>query len=139
MNQYRKTTDEDNDFDLIRRAFFSCCTKSPVEYAHLASGFKRDDPQADSVFNIFLYTGNPKQYVSFPKAKHEDFSCLPFVAADIAQSKNGSTDLYSLLNQLTLNFFNQYLKMTKILFRQLTQIYATHSGDSLSRNYIPAE
>ena len=132
MHHYGETADEDNDFDSIRRSFFFDSTKSPFKYVHLASGFKQDDPQADSVFNIFLYTGYPKQYVSFPKAKHEDFSCLPFVAADIAQSKNGSAEQYRLFNQLTLNFFNQYLKNDEKSFsRQLTQIYATHSGDSL--------
>jgi len=132
MHHYGETAEEDNDFDTIRRSFFSGGTKNPVEYAHLASGFKQDDPQADSVFNIFLFTGCPKQYVNFPNAKHEDFSCLPFLAADISQSKNGSAEQYSLFNQISLNFFNQYLKNDENSFsRQLTHIYATHLGDSL--------
>ncbi len=132
MHHYGETAEEDNDFDSIRRSFFSAGTKSPVEYAYLASGFKQDEQQADSIFNIFLSSGFPKQYVRFVKAKHEDFSCLPSLAASISQITNGSVELYRLINQLSLDYFNQYLKIEGNSFtRQLNSMYTKHLGDSL--------
>lgn len=132
MHHYGESAGEDKDFDSLRRSFFHPGTKRHLEYAYLGSGSNPDDQPADSVFNIFLNTGYPKQYIRFPKAKHEDFSCLPFLAADISHSKNSSADLYRLFNQISLDFFNQYLKNEKKSFSsQLTHIYASHWGDSL--------
>ena len=132
MHHYGESAEEDNDFDSVRRSFFSCGAKSHMEYFYLASGSGHEEEQFDSVFNIFLCTGYPKQYARFPKAKHEDFSCLPFLAADISQTRDGSNDFYSLFNQLSLNFFNQYLKDDERSFSsQLASIYAAHRGDSL--------
>jgi hypothetical protein len=132
MHHYGESSEGDKDFDSLRLSFFHPGTNSHLEYAYLGSGFNPDDQQDDSVFNIFRYTGYPKLYVQFPKAKHEDFSCLPFLAADISHAKNNSSELYMLFNQLSLNFFNQYLKNdAKPFSSQLADIYASHLGDSL--------
>ncbi len=132
MHHYGESAEEDNDFDSIRRSFFSAALKSHKEYSYLASGSGQEEQQVDSIFNVFRYAGYPEQYTRFPQAKHEDFSCLPLMAADISQSKNGSNELYLIFNQLTLDFFNQYLKNGEKPFSgQLARIYATHLGDSL--------
>lgn len=132
MHHYGESAEEDSDFNSIRQSFFSAGTKKPVKYFYLASGSGHEEQPVDSVFDIFLYTGYPKQYARFPLAKHEDFSCLPFIAAEISQSKNGSAKIYNLFSQLTLDFFNQYLKNDGQPFSiQLTSICATHLGDSL--------
>jgi len=140
MHHYGESAEEDKDFDSLRRSFFHPGTTRHSEYAYMGSGLNPDDQPSDSVFNIFLNTGYPKRYIRFPKAKHEDFSCLPFLAADISHSKNSSVELYRLFNQLSLDFFNQNLKNEENPFSsQLTHIYASHLGDSLYPDTHTAE
>ena len=57
-------------------------------------------------FLIFFFIQDIRNNISvFAKAKHEDFSCLPFLAADISQSKNSSAELYSLIQPDHPGFF----------------------------------
>jgi CarboxypepD_reg-like domain/X-Pro dipeptidyl-peptidase (S15 family) len=132
MHYYGASTDEDRDFDSLRYSFFTHDVKNKCAYAYLESGFKQDEQPADSIFNIFFSSGCLKQYIHFTKANHEDFSCLPLLAASISKSTNGSVELYKLINQLSLDYFNQYLKTEgKPFTRQLSSIYSKHMGDSL--------
>jgi hypothetical protein len=132
MHHYGESADEDKDFDSIRHSFFIPGEKTQAKYAYLAGGAGNEDQQMDSVFNIFLYSAMSKQLVFFPGARHEDFSVLPFVAADISHSKNASVELYHSFEQLSLDFFNQYLKNDENAFsNRLAEVYASHQGDSI--------
>jgi hypothetical protein len=54
------------------------------------------------------------------------------VAANINHSKNTATELYPFFEQLSVDFFDQYLKNDKKSFtEQLAHIYSSHLGDSI--------
>jgi hypothetical protein len=51
------------------------------------------DP-ADSIYDILSIIQGPRKYIRFPGATHEDFSCLPFLAANIRKTDAGKLPDY---------------------------------------------
>ena len=139
MHYYGESQQEDNDFDSLRKSTSFQLTRLPVPYTYLESGFKLEEQQADSVFNIFPYFDGPKYYVRFPIANHEDFSYISSLPSVISHSNTNGLMTDSLVNQLSLNYFNQYLKNQGRPFTlQLDAIYSRHLGDSSFQNIHPA-
>ena len=140
MHYYGESRMEDNDFDSLRSSPAFQVNRLHIPYAYLESGFKQDDQQADSVFNIIPSLKEPKFYAHFPKARHEDFSSLSLLAANISPTYYSGSGLDSLFIHITLNYFNQFLKNQGQPFtRQLAGIYAQHLGDSLYAEMHPVQ
>ena len=131
MHYYGDSRQEDCDFDSLRKSSFFNLNHMHMPYAYFESGFKLDDQRADSVFNIFPYLEGPKHYARFPSAKHEDFSSISMLASNISRSNIVGSVSDSLFNQLSLSYFDQYLKNRGRPFTlQLDVLYSRHLGNS---------
>jgi dienelactone hydrolase len=132
MHYYGQSAEEDEDFDKVRSSLFFQSKKINIPYAYLESGSKQNDETPDSIFDILPSLSYKKQYVHFPKAQHEDFSCLPTLAIMNDQIKKANPDLYQLFLRFSLNYFDTFLKnKSGLLSKQLAIIYDQHIGDSL--------
>jgi len=132
MHYYGESKQEDRDFDELRRSVFFNLGKVSVPYTYLESGFKQSDREVDSIFNVLPSLNLPKKYARFPKATHEDFSCLPSLPTQMSGIKNNGSYLYKQFCEFSLNYFNQCLKgQEEGLLRQLSRLYEQHIGDSL--------
>ena len=132
MHYYGESFDEDKDFNELRNSPYFQMNNIRVPYAYLESGFKQNDREVDSIFNTLLLIKNEKLYIHFPKATHEDFSCLPSLALKSPLETNKSTAFYKQISQLTLGYFDKYLKNeSNLLWQQMSSVYTLHIGDSV--------
>lgn len=132
MHYYGESTDEDKDFNELKNSSFFQMNKIKIPYAYFESGFKQNDREVDSIFNIHTLTNNQELYIHFPKATHEDFSCLPSLAYEKTNLTNSSAVFYKQVNEVTLGYFDKYLKnQNKLLSQQVSDIYQQHIGDSV--------
>lgn len=132
MHYYGESTDEDKDFTELKNSSFFQINKIKIPYAYFESGFKQKDRDVDSIFNIHTLTNNQELYIHFTKATHEDFSCLPSLAYEKTNLTNSSAIFYKQVNELTLGYFDKYLKnQNKLLSQQLSAIYQQNIGDSV--------
>ena len=132
MHYYGESIEEDNDFNELRNSNFFQSKNVKVPYAYLESGFKQNDREVDSIFNTLPMIKNQKLYIHFPKATHEDFSCLPSMKFENPYMTNNSTSFYKQISQLALGYFDKYLKnQNKQLSEQMSVIYQQHIGDSV--------
>lgn len=131
FHYYGDDLDEDRGFDeLIHSSYFNQ-KKPAVPYAYLESGFKQNDRDVDSIFNPLLQGRGDRYYIRFPKAVHEDFSCLPSLPPAHLENQAGRQDLYKQFCLFSLNYFNYYLKnQFPALHEQISFIYQQKIGDS---------
>lgn len=106
LHYYGQSPAEDSDFNRLRPALLQSATK-PFAYTYLQSGGKQDDGPADSLFDILPAFRGPKKYLRFDGATHEDFSCLPRMAARIGKKDSSTLPDYP---DLAVKWFDHYLK-----------------------------
>ena len=132
MHYYGESTEEDKDFTELKNSTFFQVNKIKIPYAYFESGFKQNDREVDSIFNIHTLTNNQELYIHFPKATHEDFSCLPSLGYEKTNLTNNSAVFYKQVNELTLGYFDKYLKnQSKLLSQQISSVFQQHTGDYL--------
>ena len=69
IHHYGESAEDDKNFDAIRQSFFPAREKNHFAYFYLASGSGQEEQTVDSVFNIFLYTGYPRQYIALSQGE----------------------------------------------------------------------
>lgn len=106
LHYYGASREEDNNFNNLRWDLLSPAGPH-FAYAYLESDGKQDEGPADSIFNIFPVFQGPKKYIRFPGATHEDFSCLPSLAAEIRKSDTAVLPDYP---AFAVNWFDNYMK-----------------------------
>ncbi len=132
MHYYGESTEEDMDFNELKNSSLFQVSKIEVPYAYFESGFKQNDREVDSIFNIHTLTNNQELYIHFPKATHEDFSCLPSMGYEKTNLTNSGAVFYKQVNDLTLGYFDKYLKnQNKILSEEMSSIYQQRMADSV--------
>ena len=132
MHYYGESKEEDKDFDDMRKSPFFQLKNMHTPYLYLESGFKQNDREVDSIFNILPLIGYPEQYIHFSKATHEDFSFLSTLGSKNSQINNDSRILYSQISGLALGYFDKYLKNeNNRALEQVSLIYQSHLGDSI--------
>jgi hypothetical protein len=106
IHYYGDSRDEDKDFDQLRGStqFHPVSLRAP--YAYLESGGKQNDRQVDSIFDVLPALQTQKLFLRFPAAQHEDFSCLPGVAARLGRSNAKLVPF----DKVSLYFFDRWLK-----------------------------
>lgn len=97
---------EDSNFNRLRTAPFFQPDNIHAPYAYLESGNKQADRPTDSIFNPLPLPGQIRS-IRFPDAEHEDFSCLPLLAAHIGGIDSTHLDRYI---RFSLDFFDRYVK-----------------------------
>jgi pimeloyl-ACP methyl ester carboxylesterase len=108
MHYYGESATEDSDFDRLRQSPAFSIERLHAAYTYLESSDKQADRQVDSIFNIFPLLAVPHRYIRFPETKHEDFSSLPSLAAQL----NDVHGHYRLnpFDKFTLYYFDRQLK-----------------------------
>jgi len=106
LHYYGQSPEEDNLFNQLRPSLLQM-VKSRFAYAYLESGGKQDEGSADSLFTILPALQGPKKYIRFPAATHEDFSCLPYLAARIRKTDSSALPGYP---TFAVKWFDNYLK-----------------------------
>lgn len=96
---------DDRHFTRIRQAAYFQPRALRASYLYLSSRREESDTQVDSVFVLAsAISSTTKQYVRLPSTRHEDFSCLPYLATELDRTKAPSSITYPLIEQLTLNW-----------------------------------
>jgi CarboxypepD_reg-like domain/BAAT / Acyl-CoA thioester hydrolase C terminal len=132
MHYFGESKEEDKDFDDLRNSSSFHLQNMNAAYIYLESGFKQNDREVDSIFNILPLIGHPKQYIHFPKATHEDFSFLSSLGSRNSRINNDNRSLYSQIRDLVLGYFDKYLKNeNNLALQQTSLIYQQHMGDSI--------
>ena len=132
MHYYGESAEEDRNFNDLKNSSFFQINNIKIPYAYFESGFKLTDREVDSIFNALTLIKNQELYIHFPKAAHEDFSCFPSLGFEKTYSSDTSTVFYKRVNQLSLGYFDKYLKnQDRLLSQQVSAIYLQHIGDSV--------
>jgi pimeloyl-ACP methyl ester carboxylesterase len=132
MYYYGESKEEDNDFDELRNSNFLRLNNFQAPYIYMESGSKQNDRRADSIFNVLPSIGYPKRYIHFLKATHEDFSSLSLLQVSNSEVTTNTSLLNNQINQLTLGYFDEYLKNKhSLLSQQLNFIFQQHIADSV--------
>lgn len=76
FHYYGEPDADDSNFNRVRPLL----PATPPNYAYLESDNKQGDGTVDSIFHL-----RPQKYVRFAGSTHEDFSCLPYLAAIIGK------------------------------------------------------
>jgi len=133
MHYYGDSKDEDRDFDQIRNSSYFNLSRLNIPFAYFESGYKQSELDADSIFNIYRLAGVKDLYVHFPKAVHEDFSCLPSLGTELSDKIQSGANLYPALEKLSLYYFDRYLKnRKKELSSLLDSIIRTGTADTVT-------
>ncbi len=106
LHYYGQSAEEDSLFSQLRPSLLRVA-RLRFAYAYLESGGKQSDGHADSIFNILPGFQGPKKYICFPDATHEDFSCLPYLAA---YSRKTDSSVLPNYPAFALEWFDNYLK-----------------------------
>ena len=106
LHYYGNEGDVDSNLNLIRPGLLKTI-KTPFAYAYLESDGKQSERPADSIFNVLTSFQGPKKYIRYPGATHEDFSCLPFLAAHIRKTDSTHLPDYP---AFAVKWFDNYLK-----------------------------
>jgi hypothetical protein len=106
LHYYGQSGGEDSNFNLLRPSLLPSA-KPYFAYAYLESDGKQSEGPADSIYNILPVFQGPKKYIRFPKAAHEDFSCLRFLAACIRKTDTADLPNYP---AFAVRWFDNYLK-----------------------------
>ncbi len=105
-HHYGQSREEDSNFNLLRPDLVRA-GQQQFEYAYLGSDGDESGDPADSIYNILSIIQGPRKYIRFPGATHEDFSCLPFLAACIGRTDSAKLPDYS---SFAVRWFGNYLK-----------------------------
>lgn len=105
-HHYGQSGEEDSNFNLLRPGLVHA-GEQQVGYAYLGSDGGQSDDPADSIYNVLAIIHGPRKYIRFPGATHEDFSCLPFLAAAIRKTDTNKLPDYA---AFAVNWFGNYLK-----------------------------
>jgi hypothetical protein len=105
-HHYGQSGEEDSNFNLLRPSLVSA-GQINFGYAYLGSDGDESADPADSIYNILSIIQGPRKYLRFPGAAHEDFSCLPFLAACIGRTDSAQLPDYS---GFAVRWFGNYLK-----------------------------
>jgi hypothetical protein len=97
---------EDSNFNLLRPSLVHA-GQQYFGYAYLGSDGEQSGDPADSIYNILAIIHGPRKYIRFPGATHEDFSCLPFLAAYIRKTDSAKLPDYP---AFAVSWFDNYLK-----------------------------
>jgi hypothetical protein len=106
LHPYGGSGEEDSNFNLLRPGL-AVAGQRQFGYAYLGSGGEEVTNPADSMYNLFAILSGPRKYIRFPGASHEDFSCLPFLAASIRKTDSTKLPDYS---GFAVSWFGNYLK-----------------------------
>jgi len=127
IHYYGESRDDDKDFDAFRSPSLLWSENILVPYAYLESGFKQTDRDVDSIFNMVPQLRREHLYAHFPKATHEDFSCLPY----LFNFNNDSLGFYHLLCQFSLHYFDFWMKDKSPGYaRQVSFLFQHQMADS---------
>ena len=105
-HHYGQSGEEDSNFNLLRPGLVHA-GEQHFGYAYLGSDGEQSKAPADSVYNILAIIHGPRKYIRFPGATHEDFSCLPLLAAAIRKTDTGKLPDYA---AFAVSWFGNYLK-----------------------------
>lgn len=108
MHYYGESPEEDSDFDRLRQSSEFSLGRLHSVYTYLESGDKQTDRQVDSIFNILPFLPVHPHYIRFPGTKHEDFSSLPTLAAQLNDVNDH--DKLSRFDKFTQYYFDGQLK-----------------------------
>jgi hypothetical protein len=103
-HHYGQSKAEDSNFNLLRPNLVHA-GQQHFGYAYLGSDGEENTDPADSLYNIFAIIHGP--HIRFPGATHEDFSCLPFLAACIRKTDTAALPDYA---TFAVSWFDNYLK-----------------------------
>jgi dienelactone hydrolase len=106
MHYYGESAEEDKDFNQLRASPYFNLENIRVPYTYLGSGDKESGREVDSIFNI---PSAQKRYIHFPGTEHEDFSCFPALAAQLATTKRNGADVKQ-LEAFPVYYFDRWLK-----------------------------
>lgn len=96
---------DDQHFAHIRQAAYFQPRALVAPYLYVSSGREESDVPVDSVFVLAsTISSTTRQYVRLIGTRHEDFSCLPYLATQLGRTKAPSSLIYPLIEQLTLNW-----------------------------------
>jgi hypothetical protein len=105
-HHYGQSREEDSNFNLLRPNLVHA-GQQQFGYAYLGSDGEQSEEPADSIYNILAIIHGPRKYIRFPGATHEDYSCLPFMAACIRKTDSTKLPDYS---AFAVSWFANYLK-----------------------------
>ena len=105
-HHYGQSGEEDSNFNLLRPSLVRAGERH-FGYAYLGSDGEQSGDPADSIYNILEMIHGPRKYIRFPGAAHEDFSCLPFLAAAIRKTDTDKLPDYA---AFAVSWFGNYLK-----------------------------
>jgi len=105
-HHYGGSREEDSNFNLLRPGLVRA-GQQHFGYAYLGSDGEGNADPADSIYNILAIIHGPRKYIRFPGATHEDFSCLPFLAACIRKTDTARLPDYC---AFAVSWFGNYLK-----------------------------
>jgi len=105
-HHYGQSREEDSNFNLLRPSLVQA-GQHHFGYAYLGSGGEQSEDPADSIYNNLAIIHGPRKYIRFPGATHEDFSCLPFLAASVRKTDSVKLPDYS---AFSVSWFGNYLK-----------------------------
>lgn len=106
LHYYGHSRDDDNQFDGVRADLLRSA-KGRFAYGYLESDGKQNDGPADSLFNLLPGFPGVKKYVRYPGTSHEDFSCLPYLAAVIRKRDTATLPDYP---GFAVKWFDNYLR-----------------------------
>jgi len=109
MHYYGDLKTEDEDFNRIRESTIMG-KRLFIPYTYFESDNKQEGREVDSIFNVMFLVNTEKKYARFISATHEDFSCLFSLAVMISGKENNHSKLYRYFCELSLDYFNHYLK-----------------------------
>ena len=126
---------DDQQFTRIRQADYFRPVTLRAPYLYLSSGRENEDFQADSVFVLGSAISSPiRHYVRLPGTRHEDFSCLPYLAAQINPTNTQPLITYPLVGQLVTSWLNSYVKGQSSFFQDNLQQLLIQQPDRLALN-----
>ena len=125
VHYYGRDKSEDNDFDRLRRNSHWTPPSFRCAYAYLESDHKSDDGPVDSIYSFPKEAAKKRYYARVLEATHEDFSCVSGLGA-------GENQIYQSVNQLALDYFEQYLRNSVGSFDAVLGVLSAGKRISLS-------
>ena len=109
MHYYGGEKEEDTDFNALRQGNYVKPASLICPYSYIESDHKLDDGKPDSIYRLLNKPNIKNSYIRLLNTSHEDFSDL----SNLGSVKNTP---YELVNQLSLDYFAQYLEDRKSVF-----------------------
>lgn len=107
-HHYGASKEEDADFDRIRNSHDFRNMKLSMPYLRLESSPGSHTEKTDSIYHFSEKLTVPPQIITVDSARHEDFSCLPYI---VKKSGNCPDDhRYERVTELVLSYLEQEMK-----------------------------